>query len=146
MPEEDSIVALRGRRFPGGEYTVQHWENFLLTECTGAEPLPGGMVHPAALFHLPIAGAGTSIAEMFDLGQAESDVSILIESYDWELHTPLIEDVPYRVTGEIIEAERLSDDRGRFYDRIQFLFNVSDRGGTPVARTRITWRYTRNTL
>ena len=53
---------------------MEHWENFLLTECTGAQLLPNGIVHPIALFHVPITGAGTSIAEMFSLGQAESDL------------------------------------------------------------------------
>ena len=30
----------------GGRYTIAHWENTLLTDCTGAEPLPDGQVHP----------------------------------------------------------------------------------------------------
>ena len=70
-PPEAEIEALVGHQFPGGEYTIEHWENFLLTECTGGELLPDGMVHPVALFHVPILGANTSIAEMFALGQAE---------------------------------------------------------------------------
>ncbi len=67
IPAEADITGLAGHRFPGGFYTVAHWENFLLTECTGAQLLPHGMVHPVALFHVPIQGAGTSIAELFAL-------------------------------------------------------------------------------
>ena len=85
IPPREEIEALAGHRFPGGDYTIRHWENFLLTECTGAELLPGGMAHPIALFHLPISGAGISIAGMFALGQAESDLSIMIESYENKL-------------------------------------------------------------
>ena len=33
-----------------------------VTECTGGEQLPDGLAHPVALFHMPILGAGTSIA------------------------------------------------------------------------------------
>ena len=84
VPPEAEIRALTGHQFPGGHYTIAHWENVLLTGCTGADLLPGGLAHPAALFHLPIVGSGTSIAEMFALGQAESDLSIMIESYEWE--------------------------------------------------------------
>src|SRR5206468_3842875 len=93
LPPESEIRAIVGHRFPGGDYTVAHWENFLLTECTGAELLPDGMVHPVVLFHMPILGARTTIAEMFALGQAESDFSIGIESYDWEMFEPLREEV-----------------------------------------------------
>ena len=141
-PDVEEIRALVGHRFPGGEYTIAHWENFLLTECTGAEPLPDGLAHPVALFHMPILGANTSIGEMFALGQADSDFSIGIESYDWEIYQPLEEEVRYRVSGEVTEADRRK--RGdRTYDRIQFRFDLHHPGGTHAARTTITWHYNR---
>ena len=146
LPPESDITALAGHRFPGGQYTVAHWENFLLTECTGADLLPDGLVHPVALFHLPIEGAGTSIAEMFALGQAESDLSIMIESYEWEMITPLREDTPYRVSGGIIDAQRCRNEDGQSYDRIQFEFEVNTPEDSLAARTRITWHYTRGIL
>lgn len=146
LPPESDITALAGHRFPGGQYTVAHWENFLLTECTGADLLPDGMVHPVALFHLPIEGAGTSIAEMFALGQAESDLSIMIESYEWEMIAPLREDTSYRVSGGIIDAQRCKNEDGQTYDRIQFEFEVNTPEDSLAARTRITWHYTRGIL
>ena len=146
VPPEAEINALAGHTFPGGDYTVAHWENFLLTECTGADLLPDGMVHPVVLFHMPIAAAGTSIAEMFALGQAESDLSILIESYDWVAFIPLYEEVTYRVSGSITSAERCTHDKGQQYDRIQFCFELHDPAGELTARTTVTWHYTRNTL
>ena len=106
IPDQGQIEALTGHRFPGGSYRIAHWENVLLTGCTGAEPAPGGLAHPIALFHLPIAGSGTSIAEMFALGQAESDLSIRIESYDWQYFEPLREEQAYTVTGEVASANR----------------------------------------
>ena len=145
IPPESEITALLGHQFPGGHYTVAHWENFLLTECTGADLLPDGIVHPVALFHMPITGAGTSIAEMFALGQAESDLSIMIESYDWEFHQPLREEIDYRVEGCISSAERIQEE-DREYDRIQFRFDITLTTGEPVARSLVTWQYTRNTL
>lgn len=145
IPAEADITALAGHQFPGGQRLIEHWENFLLTDCTGGELLPGGMVHPVALFHVPIQGAGTSIAGMFALGQAESDLSIMIESYDWEMPVPLQENVNYQVSGSILSAERLTNDQGNPYDRIQFCFEMHD-GNTLAARTTITWHYTRNTL
>lgn len=145
VPAETEIDALLGHRFPGGQYCIEHWENVLLSDCTGAQLLPGGLAHPAALFHVPIMGSGTSIAEMFALGQAESDLSILIESYDWEIFESLREEVSYRVEGSISAAERLLNAQGKPYDRIQFCFELSNQEQL-AARSTITWHYTRNTL
>lgn len=146
VPDEAEITAIAGHRFAGGQYTIEHWENFLLTECTGADLLPNGMVHPVALFHVPILGSGTSIAEMFALGQAESDLSIMIESYDWEMFIPLIEDTCYQVSGSVISAVRCHNERGQTYDRIQFCFEMHAPNKKLAARTTITWHYTRNML
>ena len=140
---EASIRAIAGHQFPGGTYTIEHWENFLLTECTGAELMSQAVVHPVALFHMPIIGSGTSIAEMFALGQAESDLSIRIESYDWEMFHPLQEDVAYHVSGKVIAAERCQSSQGQDYDRIQFCFEVANPSGELAARTTIIWHYTR---
>lgn len=142
-PTAEDITALVGHEFPGGEYTIAHWENYLLTECTGAEPLPDNLAHPVALFHMPILGAGTSIAEMFALGRADSDFSIGIESYDWEIYYPLEEEVRYRITGTVTEAER-RENGDRVFDRIQFRFDLAQPDGTHAARTTVTWHYRRN--
>ena len=141
LPDVEEIQALLGHEFPGGRYTIAHWENFLLTECTGADPLPDDLAHPVALFHVPILGAGTSIAEMFQLGQAETGVSISIESYEWEFHQTLREETEYLVTGKITTAERIITD-DKTYDRIQFRFDLAD-DAEPVATTFVTWRYRR---
>jgi len=143
-PSLTELAALVGYRFPGGIYTIAHWENYLLTECTGADPLPGGRAHPVALFHMPIIGAGTSIAEMFALGQAESDFSIGIESYDWELFTSLRETEPYQVSAQITAAERIAPPGEPVRDRIQFRFDLASADDQPVARATITWLYGRS--
>ncbi len=148
QPSAEEIRALVGYEFPGGTYTIAHWENFLLTECTGAAPLADDLVHPVALFHMPILGAGTSIGGMFALGQAESDFSIGIESYDWEIERPLREEIAYTVTGRVTEADRREGElrggaRG-VYDRIQFRFELREPEGAFAASSTITWTYRRS--
>lgn len=142
LPAESAIEAIIGHEFPGGDYAIAHWENFLLTECTGAEALPDGLAHPVALFHVPILGAGTSIGEMFELGQATSEFSIGIESYEWEIYQPLREELTYQISGRVIDAERRQHDDGRIYDRITFQFDLASEGEA-VARTTIIWHYNR---
>lgn len=146
VPSEAEVQKIVGHRFPGGTYVIEHWENYLLTECTGAEPLQRGMVHPVALFHVPILGSKTTIAEMFALGLAESDASIGIESYDWEMFKPLQEGTAYTINGEVLSVERRSEGRRGPHDRIQFQFTVAEADGTLSARTTITWHYSRSDL
>ena len=141
LPSIEEIRSLAGHQFRGGKYTIAHWENYLMTECTGAEPMPSDLAHPVALFHVPILGAGTSIAEMFELGQAESGVSIGIESYEWQFHQSLREELEYTITGEITEADRINAGDNT-YDRIQFRFDLHD-GEQAAATTLVTWRYRR---
>ena len=143
-PSELEVQKAIGHQFPGGDYLIQHWENFLLTDCTGSEALPDGLVHPVALFHVPILGAGTTISEMFSLGLATSEFSIGIESYEWELFTPLYEDVNYQISGSIMDAERIVDENDRVQDRIQFRFDIKH-SGELIARTTVIWHYGRGT-
>jgi hypothetical protein len=141
IPSEESVKRVVGHQFPGGEYLIAHWENFLLTECTGAEALPDGLAHPVALFHVPFLGANTSIGEMFELGQAKSEFSIGIESYEWEFFRPLLEEELYQISGSILSVDRVKAE-GRIYDRIKFRFDIR-KDDQDIARSTIIWHYNR---
>jgi hypothetical protein len=141
-PSEVEMRALIGHRFPGGRYRIQHWENFLLTDCTGSDQLPDGMVHPIALFHAPILGSGTSITELFELFGAAGAGSVGLESYDWEYFAPLREELEYRVEGGIVEVERCTSESGQVYDALAFSIELFD-GELLVARITNRWRVRR---
>ncbi len=146
MVSEETIKALVGHEFPGGEYLIEHWENFLLTECTGGEPMQNNVVHPVSLFHVPIYACNTTITEMMKLGHADSADSIMIESYEWDMLHPLKENVSYKGNGRITEAARCVGKTGNIYDRIQFLFELVDPEGELTVRSAITWYYIRRRL
>jgi hypothetical protein len=142
---EAEMRALVGHELPGGTYRIAHWENFLLTEATGSAPLPDGIAHPIHLFHVPIAGAGVTLADLFALGRAESDASISIDWYDWELRRPLREDELYRMSGSIIEHERTTSG-GRLRDSLTFRIDVRRDGerDDEVARVTFRWHFNRS--
>ena len=103
----DELAGLVGHRFPGGTYRVAHWENFLLTDCTGREPLPDGLVHPIVLFHAPILGAGTLDHRALPARRGEwGRRGSWAARYDWQYEQPIVEEVDYRVEGRIVGAER----------------------------------------
>ena len=133
MKTAEQMRELIGHRFPGGRYRIEHWENFLLTDCTGAEQLPDGVVHPIALFHVPILGAGTSITKLFELGGAKGAGSVGLEGYDWEYDEPLREDVEYRIEGGIDTVERKVAENGQPYDAVAYSIDLFD-GDRHVAR------------
>lgn len=141
--EEEELGALVGHRFPGGTRCVEHWENFLLTDATGSPPLPDGLVHPAHLFHVPIDGAGVTIADLFALGRAESDASITIDYYDWEILRPLQEGERYTVEGGITEYERTGGGDRPIVDSLTFRIEMSGGDGALVARITFRWHFWR---
>ena len=137
--DQAQLDSLVGHRFAGGRYRIQHWENWLLTECTGREPLPDGLVHPIVLFHVPILGVGTSITELFELGGVAGAGSVGLEGYDWEYFRPLIEDVEYRMEGGIVSVERVTDDSGRVVDKMAFEVTLFDENDQMAARITNRW-------
>lgn len=142
---DEELTSLIGRRFAGGRYTVAHWENWLLTDCTGADQLPDRLVHPIALFHAPILGARTSIAELFAMFQVSGPGSVSLLGYDWEYVAALAEDTEYRCEGGIVSAERHIADDGRVSDTMAFQVELRDDSGELVARITNRWRFNRGT-
>ncbi len=140
---EDRLLALVGHRFAGGSYTIARWENWLLTDCTGSDQLPDLLVHPIVLFHMPILGARTSIAEIFALGGAAAGAgSVGLVGYDWEYVRPLREGVEYRVEGGIVSAERTVAATGAFHDHVAFSIELFD-GDLLAARVTNRWVFRR---
>ena len=134
-----------GYRFPGGRYTIAHWENFLLTDCTGADQLPDGLVHPVALFHVPILGSGINIAKLFEVCGAEGPGSVGLDGYDWEYFSALRIDTEYDVQGSIVHWEHMVDDKGNPYDAMKFSIELRDvaNANALVARVTNSWRFRR---
>ncbi len=140
------MLGLVGHRFPGGKRTIARWENYLLTDCTTSPQLDDGLVHPIALFHIPIQGVQTSIAELFEIGRVEGAGSVGLDGYDWEYFQPVREDVEYSCEGQILEVERLYTDSGNMYDRFVFAIELSDQEDQLVARATSFWRLRRGKI
>ena len=139
---EAEMLSLIGHRFPGGRYRIEHWENWLLTDCTGADQLPDSLVHPIALFHVPILGSGITITKLFELGHATGAGSVGLESYDWEYLRPLREDIEYVIEGGITAVERRVTDTGQIYDAVAFTIELFE-DGEVAARITNRWRFRR---
>lgn len=134
---------LVGHRFPGGRYRIEHWENFLLSEATGVEPLPDGLAHPTHLFHVPINGVGTSITELFALAEAERSAPVSIDYYDWTIHQPLREGETYALSGGITAYERTAPEGAPTVDSVTYSIDVHGEDGEIAAEVSFRWHYWR---
>jgi len=149
IPDLDDMARLAGHRFPGGEARIEHWENFLLSDATGVAPLPDGLAHPAHLFHVPILGVGTSIAELFRLAEADRAAPVSIDFYDWCIDRPLKEGEIYRFDGGISAHERSGGEAGApVVDSFTYEIEVKERpegaaSGRRVAHVAFRWHYWR---
>ena len=137
---------LVGQRFPGGEYTVAHWESTLLSDVVEYPPDPGGAVHPIGLFHVPLAACGWTYQEIFDRCRAESAEAVRAGEYRWEIIEPLLEGRTYDVSGEFVDVERKEGRRGGVFDKVTFRLELTDRaGGVVIARVTNSWLFLRST-
>jgi hypothetical protein len=144
VPSDEEIAALVGHRFAGGVRKVEHWENWLLTDCTQRPPMSGGHLHPVVLFHVPIQAASTSIGEIFALCGGGPAGSVTLLSYEWEFLAAISEDVVYRGDGGIVSAERFRNGDGQVtHDDIAFVIELTDPDATIVARVTTRWRFLR---
>ena len=131
------MQALVGHRFPGGTYRIAHWENFLLSDATGAAPPPDGLAHPVNLFHVAINGVGTSIQSLFDLAQSPPGAPVSIAYYDWRIHRPLREDAEYRLAGGITSFARTQGDDGPVRDAFDYAITLTSGDGGARGRGRL---------
>ena len=145
IPAFDDMARLVGHRFPGGDYRIEHWENFLLSDATGVAPPPGDLAHPAHLFHVPIAGAGITIGDLFALAEADRAAPVSIDYYDWEIAAPLREGVTYRLEGGITAHDRREGEQGGpTVDSFTYEIDVQDGDGERVAHVAFRWHYWRS--
>jgi len=144
IPAKESMQRLVGHRFPGGQYQIAHWENFLLSEATGIEPLSDSLAHPAHLFHFPINGVGTSIAELFSLAEVDRASPVSIDHYDWSILSPLREGETYSLSGGITAYERIQSEGGPTVDSFTYEIDVNGEEGELVAKVAFRWHYWRS--
>lgn len=139
----DDMQALIGRAFPGGSYFVERWENVLLHDVVEFPPAPDGLLHPIALFHVPLAACGWTYSEIFAICGAESAEAVRAGEYEWELLGELREQQHYDVTGEFVAVERKQGRRGGVFDAVTFRLDLS-LDGDVVARVSNTWLFLRS--
>ncbi len=140
----EEMRRLVGYRFPGGSYTIEHWENFLVHDATRGGPPTADLAHPIYAFNAPLAAMGMSFQDFFDLCRAESNEAIRAGGYDFEYHKPLREGVTYQVTGSILGVDRKRGRRAGLFDLVRFRLDMVDEDGDVAVTATNEWIFLRS--
>ena len=124
-----------GVPFASGAAEWERWENWLLTDCTAADPelADDGMAHPVALFPLSLRAAGVTIASLFERFGVGAGGSVRLAGYGWEYHRPLRVGQRYTGSAGVQRATAIGSAL-----EVEFALLLSDDEG-PVAAMTAVW-------
>lgn len=126
----EEVEKLKGHAFPGGSFTIQPYENWLLKDIFGTGPLPGGAAHPMYVYFVAMAGAGISIGGIFELAGASDDSGVMFGEASIEQLRPLREGETYAVSGGVTDVARKSGGRIGTFDIVTFRLELREPDGT----------------
>jgi len=138
-----TMEALVGWKFPGGDFSIEGWENFLLHDIAMAPAPRHGFGHPIYAFHAPLAAMGLTYAEFFDFCHAETHDRIRAGEYDFVFNEPLREGVTYEISGEIEHVERKRGARAGLFDLVRFRLDMTDPEGVVACSAINSWIFLR---
>jgi hypothetical protein len=122
----ESVRAQVGRRFPGGEYTVEAWRAWLLDDAI-LEPPGGEIAHPVFVWMAATTAKGISWETFFTWFGATSADGPMFGECDMALHRPLQVGATYLVTGEVTSAERKTGRTTGPFDVVGYQFALHDK-------------------
>ena len=137
------MAELVGWEFPGGAFTIEGWENFLMYDVTLGDPPRHGFAHPMYAFHAPLAGMGISYQGFFDLCHAESADRIRAGEYDFVYRHPIRENTTYAIGGEVESVERKRGGRAGLFDLVRFRLDMTDPDGSLACSAGNSWIFLR---
>jgi hypothetical protein len=137
MNAADDYSHLIGHRFPGGTVSTASHLTWLWADAAHAHQ-DAELVHPSYMFLIGLRGTGISTREILALLDFKPEEGALAGGYTLEFHSPLRQDIDYRVDGEITDIVRKHGKRMGPFDRFTFVISVRD-GDELVATITTTW-------
>ncbi|NKQ57227.1 hypothetical protein HFP15_30585 [Amycolatopsis sp. K13G38] len=123
------LAALPGTPLPGGRFTIEPWQAWLLADVVQADPAatPPGIVHPLFVYVASTGAMGLTWDELFACcGATAADGPMFGES-ETVVHTPLRVGTEYVVRGEFDSADRKEGKRTGVFDIVGFRLDVLHR-------------------
>lgn len=124
---------LPGTSLSEGSFTITSKEAGDLEEAIHASPSADGGVHPIWVYIATQRGIDVSVAELCALADFDVADGPMLGSVQIDCAGPLQVDVPYRVTGEILDLERKVGRKAGTFDLLTYRLVMSAPGDVTVA-------------
>lgn len=133
LPEHLSKMV--GRVFPGGEYVIEPYRAWLMTDAVEDDPDPS-VVHPVHAWLGATEGMGISWDELFIWFDATAADGPMIGDHESQIHQPLRVNQRYRVSGNIVSVDRKRGKSVGTFDLVRYSLELHDEADDPVATCR----------
>ena len=139
----EELEALVGTSFPGGTYTIEPYEHWLMTDAVGATPNREGTAHPMYAYYGALAGMGMSVDDVFVRVGATADDGPMFGEAGIEVLCPLQIGATYAVTGVFESALRKEGRKAGVFDIVGFRLELRDANGELAAVSTNSWIFPR---
>jgi hypothetical protein len=114
-----------GRRFPGGNYTVEPYRAWLLADATADRP-DDSVAHPLQAWLAAIGGMGITWDELFRWFGATADDGPMFGEHETALHRPVKLGHSYTVSGRIVSVVRKRGRTAGLFDLVEYELELRD--------------------
>ena len=144
--DEEQLMSVIGWEFPGGTFTIEPYEHWLMCDAVGAEPTRHGIANPMYVYYAALGGMGISLDELFAKVQATADDGVMFGEAGIDVHEPLRIGTTYSVTGSITDIVRKSGKRAGVFDIVTFVLTLTDPSGVIVGESTNSFVFPRREL
>jgi hypothetical protein len=130
--DEAALRSVIGYEFPGGAFTIEPYEHWLMCDCVGAEPTRTGTANPMYVYYAALRGMGISLDDLFALVDATAEDGVMFGEAAIDVDEPLVIGATYRVSGRITDVVRKSGKRAGVFDIVTFVLDLHDPSGSHV--------------
>jgi hypothetical protein len=124
---------LPGTVLSEGTFTITTQEADDLASALESAPATDAGVHPIWAYIATQRGIDVSIAELCALADFDVEDGPMLGSVEIEYSQPLQADVPYRVTGEVVDLERKVGRKAGTFDLLTYRLALRAPDGSGVA-------------
>ncbi len=125
----EELEALVGKPFPGGTYTVQPYEHWLMMDAVGGQATRSGTANPMYVYYGALAGMGLSVDELFHLVGATAEDGPMFGETTLEAIKPIEIGATYAVSGGITSVLRKEGRKAGVFDIVEFRLELRDARG-----------------
>ena len=86
--DEATLLEVVGWEFPGGRFTIEPYEHWLMCDAVGAEPSRSGIANPMFVYYAALGGMGVSLDDLFAKVGATADDGVMFGEAAIDVTTP----------------------------------------------------------